>query len=167
MIDINRLETALEKNDMEEVERLVGEISPEQHDEAVPILIKHITITQNPGIRNALAIALRDIGNEKAISPLIDLINDPKTLGSRGTLLYALAPFDCTEHLESIVQQFLTGNFEVQAMAYQLLESMDGKVPADALLKSLQKVKEQLNEIERQREIHADVLDFLFELNVN
>lgn len=149
-MNINLLEDALEKNDVEEVERLITDISSDQHDEAVSILTKHITLTQNPGIRNTLAIALRDIGNEKAISPLIDLINDPKTLGNRGTLLYALEPFDCTEHLESIVQQFLTGNFEVQAMAYQLLESMDGKVPADTLLKSLQKVKEQLNEIERQ-----------------
>lgn len=165
-MNINLLENALEKNDVEEVERLITEISSDQHDEAVPLLIKHITLTENLGIRNALAIALRDIGNEKAISLLIDLINDPKTLRSRGTLLYALEPFDCTEHLESIVQQFLTGNFEVQAMAYQLLESMDGKVPAEALLRSLQKVKEQLNEIERQQELHTKVLDFLFDLNV-
>jgi len=165
-MNINLLENAFEKNNVEEVERLITEISSDQHDEAVPVLIKHITLTENPGIRNALAIALRDIGNEKAISPLIDLINDPKTLGSRGTLLYALEPFDCTGYLESIVQQFLTGNFEVQAIAYQLLESMDGKVPADVLLKSLQKVKEQLNEIERQQELHTDVLDFLFDLNV-
>lgn len=165
-MDINLLENALEKNDVEEVERLITQISSDRYDEAVPVMLKHITLTQNPGIRNALAIALRDIGNENAISPLIDLINDPKTLGSRGTLLYALEPFDCTEHLESIVQQFLTGNFEVQAMAYQLLESMDGKVPADALLKSLQKVKNQLNEIERQQKLHAEVLDLLFDLNV-
>lgn len=165
-MNIKLLKHALEKNDVEEVERLVTEISPEQHDKAVLILIKHITLTQNPGIRNALAIALRNIGNEKAITPLIDLINNPKTLGNRGTLFYALEPFDCTGHLETIVHHFLTGNFEVQAMAYQLLESMDGKVPAAALLNSLQKVKEQLNEIERQQELLTDVLDFLFDLNV-
>ncbi|WP_281862892.1 HEAT repeat domain-containing protein [Planomicrobium okeanokoites] len=164
-MNINLLENALEKNNVEEVERLITEISSHQHNEVVPVLIKHITLTEKPGIRNALAIALRDIGNEKMVSPLIDLINDPKTLGSRGTLLYALEPFNCTEHLETIVQQFLTGNFEVQAMAYQLLESMNGKVPADVLLKSLQKVKEQLNEIERQQELHTDVLDFLFNMN--
>ncbi|ANU27068.1 HEAT repeat domain-containing protein [Planococcus versutus] len=165
-MNINLLENALEKNDVDDVERLINEISSDQYDEAVPVLIKHITLTENSGIRNALAIALRDIGNEKAISPLFDLINDPKTLGNKGTLFYALEPFDCTGHLETIVHHFLTGNFEVQAMAYQLLESMDGKVPADTLLTSLQKVKEQLNEIERQQELHTDVLDLLFDLNV-
>lgn len=164
-MNTNLLTNALEKNDVEEAERLITQIPADEHDEAVSILIKHIALTENPRMRNALAIALRDIGNEKAISPLIALINDPKTIGNRGTLLYALEPFDCTEYLESIIQQFLTGNFEVQAMAYQLLESMDGKVPADALLKSLQKVKKQLNEIERQQELHVEVLDILFEMN--
>lgn len=160
------LEKALKKNDMEEVERLITEISVDQHDEVISILIKYIALTENPGIRNALAIALRDIGNEKAIIPLIDLIKDPKTIGNRGTLLYALEPFDCTGHLEVIVEQFLTGNYEVQATAYQLLESMDGKVSTDDLLRSLQQVKERLKEIERQHDLHTEVLDFLFDMNV-
>ncbi|TWT00943.1 HEAT repeat domain-containing protein [Planomicrobium sp. CPCC 101079] len=160
------LESALENNDVERADRLLSEMSIDQHHEAIQILIKHLSQTSDKNLRNLLAITLRDIGNEEAISPLINLINDPRTLGSRGTLLYALEPFDCTEHLETIVHLFLTGNFEVQAGAYQLIESMDGKVPADVLLKSLQKVKEQLNEIERQQELHTDVLDFLFDLNV-
>ncbi|MGK7377617.1 HEAT repeat domain-containing protein [Planococcus sp. 1R117A] len=165
-MDIHRLERAIENNDVEDAVRLLREVSPDQDHAAVPVLLKHITQTPNPGIRNALAMALRDIGNEEAVLPLIDLINNPKTLRNRGTLLYALEPFDCTGHLETLVHHFLTGNFEVQAMAHQLLESMDGKVPADALLKSLQKVKERLNEIERQQEVHSDVLDILFELKV-
>lgn len=165
-MDIHQLESAIENDDIEEAEKLLYEISSDQDQAAVPILIKHITQTQNKILRNALAMALRDIGNKEAVSPLIDLINDPKTLGSRGTLLYALEPFDCTGHLETIVHHFLTGNFEVQMTAHQLLESMDGKVLADALLKSLQKVKERLNEIERQQEMHSDVLDILFKLNV-
>ncbi|MDN7245564.1 hypothetical protein [Planococcus shenhongbingii] len=165
-MDIQRLESAIKIDDVEEARRLLSEVSPDQDHAAVPILIKHMTQTPNKKLRDALAMALRDIGNEEAVFPLIDLINDPKTLGNRGTLLYALEPFDCTGHLETIVHHFLTGNFEVQAMAHQLLESMDGKVPSDALLKSLQKVKEQLNEIERQREVHTDILDILFELKV-
>ncbi|EMF45546.1 hypothetical protein B481_3099 [Planococcus halocryophilus Or1] len=80
--------------------------------------------------------------------------------------MYALEPFDCTAHLEIIIHQFLTGNFEVQAGAYQLIESMNKKVSGDVLLESLQKVKERLDEIERQQELHSNVLDFLFDLNV-
>ncbi|ANU12636.1 hypothetical protein B481_1322 [Planococcus halocryophilus Or1] len=160
------LERALENNDVEKVALLLGEISADQHQEATKILIKYLIQTEDKHLRNLLAIALRDIGNEEAISPLINLLSDSRTLGSRGTLLYALEPFDCTAHLEIIIHQFLTGNFEVQAGAYQLIESMNRIVSGDVLLKSLQKVKERLDEIERQQELHTDVLDFLFDLNV-
>lgn len=129
------------------------------------MLIKHLTLTSDKKLRNLLAISLRDIGSEEAISPLIRLVNDPRTVGSRGTLLYALESFDCTEHLETIIHLFLTGNFEVQAGAYQLIESMNGNVPGEVLLNSLKKVKNQQEEIERQQELHRDVLDFLFEMN--
>ncbi|ANU23374.1 HEAT repeat domain-containing protein [Planococcus donghaensis] len=160
------LERALENNDVEKVELLLGEMSADQHQEATKILIKHLTQTEDKNLRNLLAIALRDIGNEEAVSPLINLLNDSRTLGSRGTLLYALELFDCTAHLEILIHQFLTGNYEVQAGAYQLIESMNRNVSGDVLLKSLQKVKERLDEIERQQELHSDILDFLFDLNV-
>ncbi len=160
------LERALENNNLEKVEQLLDGMSSDQHQEATKILIKHLTQTEDKNLRNLLAIALRDSGNEEAISPLINLLSDSRTLGSRGTLLYALEPFDCTAHLEIIIHQFLTGNFEVQAGAYQLIESMNKKVSGDVLLESLQKVKERLDEIERQQELHSNVLDFLFDLNV-
>jgi HEAT repeat protein len=159
-------ESAMEINDIGKAKKLLTEMSAEPNYDAVPVLIKHITETENPEMRDALAIALRDIGSEEAVAPLIDLINDPKTIGNRGTLLYALEPFDCTEHLEAIVHQFLTGNFEVQAEAYQRIEAMNRKVPPETLLKSMKQVKEQLNEMERQQELHRDVLEFLFEKHV-
>lgn len=164
-MNIELFESAMENNDLEEARKLLPDISAARNFEAVPILIKYITQTEVPEMRNALALALRDIGSGEAVSPLIALLKDPKTLENRGTLLYALEPFDCTEHLEVIVHQFLTGNFEVQAEAYQRIEAMNGIVPPEVLLKAMKGVKEQLNEIERQQELHDDVLDFLFELN--
>jgi len=160
------LEKALENNNVEKVEQLLDGMSADQHQEATKILIKHLTQTEDKNLRSLLAIALRDSGNEEAISPLINLLSDSRTLGSRGTLLYALESFDCTAHLEIIIHQFLTGNFEVQAGAFQLIESMNGNVSGDVLLESLQKVKERLDEIERQQELHNNVLDFLFDLNI-
>ncbi|WP_246359060.1 hypothetical protein [Paenibacillus phytorum] len=77
------------------------------------------------------------------------MINHPKTLGARGTLLFALKPFDCSGHLETLVYHLITGNFEVQAEAYQLIEAINSEVTDEVLLKCILKVKDGLNEIER------------------
>lgn len=165
-MDLRSLEIAIETNDVQSIEKLLNELSKHQHKELVPLLVKYLGITENPSIRNTIAMMLRDIGDEEAVQPLVDLLKDPKTIGSRGTLLYALEPFDCIDHLEVIVEQFLAGNFEEQAQAFQLIASLDGKATGNSLVKSLLAVKEQLNEIDRQRELHLEVLEFLFDLKV-
>lgn len=85
-------------------------------------------------------------------------------MGSRGTLLYALEPYDCSAHLETLVHNLVTGNFEVQAQAYQLIESIDDGVSDEVLLKCLIKVKQELNELERKQDILTDTLEILFTL---
>jgi HEAT repeat protein len=115
-------------------------------------------------LRNSIAITLSDIGNEKAIEPLIDMINHPKTLGARGTLLSALKPFDCSPHLETLVYHLITGNFEVQFQAYELIEEINSGVSDEVLLRCILKVKDGINEIERQHDILSDTLERLFTL---
>jgi hypothetical protein len=56
----------------------------------------------------------------------------------------------------------ITGNFEVQAQAYQLIEAINGKISDEILFKCILKVKEELNEIEGQQELLSDTLKTLF-----
>lgn len=41
-------------------------------------------------LRNHVAITLSDLRCQEAVVPIIKLLKDPNTEGSRGTLLYAL-----------------------------------------------------------------------------
>ncbi|MBN3527245.1 HEAT repeat domain-containing protein [Paenibacillus apiarius] len=95
--------------------------------EAIPLLIEFLQKTNNHQLRNEIALCLSDIGDDEVVKPLIDIINHPKRLGSRGTLLYALQPFDCSQHLDFLLNLLITGNFEVQAEAFQLIEAIRGK----------------------------------------
>lgn len=165
-MDFNLLEEALKNCDMELLEEIIDAHEPHELSSAVPLFIRHLRETEDPALRNTIAVALRDIGDEAAVLPLIELLNHPKTLNNRGTLLYALEVFDCSAHLKTIVHLFLSGGFEVQATAYQLLESMAGEVPDEFLLAALLQVKEQLNEIERQQALHSDVLELLYNLKL-
>jgi hypothetical protein len=132
---------------------------------AVPILIRFLKSTENHRIRNSIAIALSDIGDEEAVNPLMEIINDPKTLGYRGSLLYALKPFNCSAHLETLVHHLLTGNFEVQANTYELIEeNIKSAISDEVLLNSIIKVKKELGDIERQKDILSVALEMLLSL---
>lgn len=161
MIQIEDLEQAIHHNDIDEVEEILAVIVHTDKKDAVPNLITYLRNTENSIIRNALAIALSDMRDERAIEPIVELLEDPKTLGNRGTLLYALEPFDCTSHLETLVRQFLTGNFEVQAGAYQLIESMGATIPVTQLNKALIQIEKQLMELKRQQQLHEELSELL------
>lgn len=166
-MDFELLRLAVEDDNHDDVEMILDEIRSSQNKEAIPLLIKYLKSTENVLIRNSIALTLSDIGSEEVVQPLIDVINDPKTMGARGTLLYALEPFDCSAHLETLVYHLITGNFEVQAHAYQLIEKINGEISDEVLLKCIIKVKKELNEIERQQEILADALEMLFDFKIN
>jgi nucleotide-binding universal stress UspA family protein len=163
-MNLDLLREAVVSNKMDIVEGMLEEIGRSKLKEAIPLLIEYLKSTESNILRNSIAITLSDIGSEEAIEPLIEMINHPKTLGARGTLLYALKPFDCSGHLETLVYHLITGNFEVQLQAYQLIEVINSVISDEVLLKCILKVKDGLNEIERQHEILSDTLEMLFTL---
>ncbi|WP_052476292.1 HEAT repeat domain-containing protein [Cohnella kolymensis] len=99
-MDFSQLEQALRDGRVEEAMNTISELGKQRTKEAVPLLIKYLKLTDNSILRNEIAIALSDIGSQEAVEPLIEMLKDPKTLGNRGTLLFALRPFDYTEHLD-------------------------------------------------------------------
>lgn len=161
-MDNNSLRFAIENEKFDEAEIILEKISRSKDIQAIPLLIEYLQRTENPLLRNSIALTLSDIGNEEVVQPLIDVINDPKTLGYRGTLLYALEPFDCSAHLETLIYHLINGNFEVQAQAYQLIESIKGEISDEVLLNCIIEVKEELNDKERQMEILSDTIETLF-----
>ena len=73
-------------------------------------------------VRDKAAISLMDIGDERAVTPLIKAIQKPENSNHRGTLVYALSAFNCLNHINTLVDLILTANFEVATGSYQILE---------------------------------------------
>ncbi|MEK4246421.1 HEAT repeat domain-containing protein [Psychrobacillus sp. FSL K6-2684] len=157
----NSLKLAIENERFDETEIILEEISKSKDIQAIPLLIGYLRSTENALLRNSIALTLSDTGNEDVVQPLIDVINDPKTLGYRGTLLYALEPFDCSAHIETLVYHLINGNYEVQAQAYQLIKSFKKEIPNEVLLDCISNVREELNEIERKVDLMSDTLETL------
>jgi hypothetical protein len=62
-------------------------------------------------VRNAAALALSDMKIPEAFDAITELLNDPRTQRARGTLLYALDPYDNATNLELYVDLAITGNW--------------------------------------------------------
>jgi hypothetical protein len=117
------LENVINNGDLVEAVKMIEEVGEKRDNEFTAILIKHLGSTDSPILRNAIAIALADIRNQEAILPLINVLKDPKTEGSRGTLLYALESFDIAPHVVTITD-LLDDNFEVSRHSFQLISGV-------------------------------------------
>ncbi len=80
--------------------------------------------SEDSGLRDDAAIELMEIGNPIAIGPLIHAILKPENVNHRGTLVYALSDFDCSGHLELLIDLVVTGNFEVSAGAFNIISEI-------------------------------------------
>ncbi|WP_047154723.1 HEAT repeat domain-containing protein [Aneurinibacillus tyrosinisolvens] len=161
-MDLEQLQKEIEDNNIEEAISMIEEIGRRGEKKAVPFLIQHLKSTDNHGLRNQIALALSDMGNQEAVEPIIEMITHSKTLGNRGTLLYALKPLDYSNHIELLVDCMVNGNYEVQHEAKQLIMEMNGVIPDETLLKAILKVQK---EIKNLKEKHDFLLKVLGELH--
>jgi len=132
---------------------------------SVNILIELLQKTSDPVIRNAAAVGLRELGDERALSPIVSLINDPKTEGYRGTLIYALEGFDCGRLLPFLIEQVITGNFEVSHQAFSVIESIDVEIESKTLDFCTQRVKNALLQNDEKPDLLEDLIDLLNDMN--
>ncbi len=104
--------------------------------EAFPVLINLLDTADNPRIRNAAAIGLRDLADNRALPFLLAQIKEPKNVDHRGTLVYALETLDARSALVDLVELIGSGDYEVATMAIRVIESFRGPVAVEATQKA-------------------------------
>ena len=114
-------------------------------DEALQPLTFLLRTTDSPNIRNAAALALADMGDQRSLPFLVSLISDPKTENCRGTLVHALQYFDCSGILPFLIDLVIDGNFEVSHEAFQAIENIDGEVDENEFETCLNKIEESVH----------------------
>lgn len=155
-MDYRMLDEKILNNQIEDAVVLVQLAGERKDKKAVPFLIKHLKATEDNQLRNCIAIALSDIGATEAVKPLLLLLNDPKTINNRGTLLYALEAFDISDSFENIVDLLFEDNFEVSRHSLILIESMAQNVSNEIKDRCLLKINKKV-------EFYTDKVDFLTE----
>ena len=70
--------------------------------------------TAERGWRNRAAMGLAYLGDERAVTPLLQAIQRPETRGSNSTMVYALTQFDCRHLLKELFQMVFQQGYEAQ-----------------------------------------------------
>lgn len=159
---VSSLENRINVGDIEGALRVIEGMGKGKDKKVVPILIKHLESTENKILRNKIAIALSDIGSPEAIEPLMNMLNNPKTIGSRGTLLYALESFDCLSHVELIMDLLFDDNFEVSRQALILIEPIIKDIEDEIKQKYMMKIRNELDMLQEKIDFLSEVLDLIF-----
>lgn len=162
----DRLLQQLHASDEEEVAEAAQALASGGYAESVPSLIALIQTTESKIVRNAIAIALADLQDERAVPVLAELLQDQGSVGSRGSLLYALSGFDNAPFLEHLVDIVIDGNFEERHQAFQNIESIESEIDTGIWNACIQKLEAALQEASSDRqELIATLLDLFTESN--
>ncbi|QOS80401.1 HEAT repeat domain-containing protein [Paenibacillus sp. JNUCC31] len=158
----NMIQKHLSQGDMEGVIKQIAYIGEKKDTTQFAFLIELLKSTDNTILRNTIAIALMDIGDDRAVEPLIEVITDPKTSGSRGTLLYALENLNYIVHIESIIPFIGDSSLEVSAQSFMLLEQIMDKLSDLQNLRCQQLIEMQISH--NQSKLLEVALDMLKKL---
>jgi len=160
-MDMFSLKKVFEADKYEEIEQILDQIAEGNYIESTPFLIQQLETTNNHMLRNKIALTLSDMACVDAVVPIINLLNNPKTLGYRGTLLYALTPFDYSPFADMLLGLLLTGNYEVRHNSFSLLEDIIKKIPSVLVEKYIIEIESEIKELSDKTSFLSDALDML------
>jgi HEAT repeat protein len=103
--------------------------------------LKIIEKTASPRVRNAAALALADLRAADAKGALVDLLARPETIGSRGTLLYALEQLGGDVPLPILAEIIAHESYEAREEALALIGRDRIKYSADEFARSKTKLE--------------------------
>ncbi len=101
-------------------------------DEVIAFLIP-ILESENAWLRNSAALALRDIGDNRAVEPLFHAIQKPENANNRGTLVYALEELDCSQKLPELFDILFYARYEAKMSAATVLDEQIFEFSAEDL----------------------------------
>lgn len=118
--------------------------------------------SKDGGIRNCAGLALGQIGDKRAIEPLVKAIKNPKNRDNRGSLVHALADLDCSHLFLFMIELALYGNFEVRSHALIILDKQTFKI-TNKEIETAKSMVMKYAESERKSKDYEVLLDEIWE----
>jgi HEAT repeat protein len=142
------LKTSQNEDDVRHAALRLGD---EQVSEAVGPLIDLLNNAKTPSLRDAAALALRDLRDQRALDPLAEAVRrEPERFA---TFIYAMQALDCSPVADFLVDLYLKGSDKTRVGLSGCLETLDPvSVPRDVIERLRAKVASATHEAESERD---------------
>ena len=124
MNEVEQLKQVVLSSDWEAVKAACARLSVIGGDDVVLFLIGLLQL-DNPGVRNQAALALRDMGDNRAVEPLLLSIRRPENYNYNGTMVYALEALKCGRYLKQIFDVLFFETYEAKISADVILNEQE------------------------------------------
>ncbi|WP_165251061.1 HEAT repeat domain-containing protein [Paludisphaera soli] len=126
--------------------------------EAAPRLLQMLH-EDDPATMGSLAYALGELHVQEATPRLLELMKDPRTRGSRGSLMYALMNLDCNDDYEDILDFTRDDFWEVRQKALIILDAIAPFQSTDALISGRARLLGRLEDASLHDEIKSHLAE--------
>ncbi|MCH7849572.1 MAG: HEAT repeat domain-containing protein [Planctomycetes bacterium] len=113
-------------------------------------------------VRYWAAHVLREIGDDRAVEPLVNAINVPENCNNRGSLVYALQTLDCRNYFQFLFDLAIEGNYEVRCMVLMIFEDQEFELTPAIVAEATNK----LDAFTRRKHNRPEDQDFARELQI-
>jgi|WetSurMetagenome_2_1015567.scaffolds.fasta_scaffold30905_4 hypothetical protein len=118
--DIEQLKKNIFSEDWELVKKSADKLGELGGNEITDFLISLLDLDDS-GVRNRAALALEQIGDNKAVDPLFKSIFNNHNYN--GTMVFALESLDCSKHLKDIFKILFSESYEAKISAMAILDT--------------------------------------------
>lgn len=119
----------------------VAHATTDEEKKCVEAFTNQMRTTTHPLVRNVSALTLADIGNPNSAQEIANMLRDNRTLGQRGTLVYALSHFDCSPYMDLLLEEVAIGTWESSQEAFLVIKSTYSRLDLSSRSLLLQKAK--------------------------
>lgn len=158
----NDIKKAIKSNEIDHVVEICNEMRGTEKDIVEDKLIQELRCTEEVCYRNTIAIILGDLGCDKAIDVLIELILDPRNKNCRGTFIYALEGLNCEHKLIQLMHILADSNYEVKWNMHTLLSEKIGVMSETDKRGCIDILKEDIDKLEEALGCMEDILYNIF-----
>ena len=123
-LELDKLKADMFSGDYQTVKNAAETLGRIGGDDVLAFLISLLKL-DDPAIRNRAALALEEIKDNRALDPLLTAIFKKENHNSNGTMVFALEPLDCRNHLIQIFKILLFETYESKLSAYNILTDQE------------------------------------------
>lgn len=113
-------------------------------------------------VRYWAAHVLREIGDDRAVEPLVNAINVPENRNYSGSLVYALQTLDCRNYFQFLFDLAIEGDYEVRCMVLMIFEDQEFELTPTIVAEATNK----LDAFTRRKHNRPEDEDFARELQI-